>query len=90
MSLLRGLRSRLVREILPILFPDWSVEKDLTANFGQNFLFFPLTPVGLEGKRELESADITDLRDRHGSPFGLIRAGSMAAAHARLPVAWLR
>jgi hypothetical protein len=63
-------RSRLVREALVNLFPRWPVEEDLRHNFGPNFLFFPLTPVGLE-ERELEGADLSDLRRRTFAPFGL-------------------
>jgi hypothetical protein len=70
-------RSALVREALVSLFPGWPLESDLRDNFGRNFLFFPLTPVGLE-EGELEGPDVTNLRNRTFAPFGIAE-----------PVLWL-
>jgi hypothetical protein len=63
-------RSALVREALVSVFPGWPLENDLRDNFGRNFLFFPLTPVGLE-EGELEGPDVTNLRNRTFAPFGI-------------------
>jgi hypothetical protein len=63
-------RSRLVREALLPLFPGWPVEDNLRDNFGNKFLFFPLTPIGFEEK-ELATADSADLRDRTLAAFGV-------------------
>jgi len=63
-------RSRLAREALVTLFPGLPIEKDLRDTFGENFLFFPLTPVGL-ADGELEGPAVADLRRRAVEPFGI-------------------
>ncbi len=69
-------RSRLVSKALPRLFP-WNVEQMLRENFGRNFLFFPLVPVGLV-RSELERASDRDFSGRTPEPFGLVE-----------PILWL-
>ncbi|MDO4574873.1 MAG: hypothetical protein Q4D98_06625 [Planctomycetia bacterium] len=48
------------------IWPDWDVEKQVKDLFGGRYLFFPLTPVGLDGAGE------PDLRLRTIAPFGLV------------------
>lgn len=48
------------------IWPDWDMEKQVNDLFGGRYLFFPLTPVGLDGAGE------PDLRLRTIAPFGLI------------------
>ena len=59
-------RSRLVRRHRERIWPGWQIEQTLDATFGPRWLFFPLTPVGLEGRGE------TDLSLRTIAPFGLL------------------
>lgn len=50
------------------MFPGWDVERTLRANFGTRFMFFPLTPVGIEeGELGVESLD-----QRIRAPFGVL------------------
>jgi hypothetical protein len=70
-------RSRLVVEALGSLCPGWNLGRELTAQFGRRWLFFPLTPVGLE-ESELEGPQVTDLATRTFAPFGVVE-----------PVLWL-
>ncbi len=67
-------RSRLCEEQLHLIFPSWDVPRTLREKFGNRFLFFPLTPVGLE-ESEL---GVTDLARRTIVPFGVLE-----------PVLWL-
>lgn len=59
-------RSRLMSELRKTLWPEWDIERQVRELFGSRFLFFPLTPVGLEGSGE------TDLSLRTIAPFGLL------------------
>jgi hypothetical protein len=67
-------RSELVEDVLPVMFMGWDVIKTLRENFGRRYLFFPMTPVGIE-ESEL---GIEDLRQRNISPIGILE-----------PVLWL-
>ncbi len=67
-------RSQSIAEMLPRMFPGWDVIKTLHEGFGDRFLFFPMTPVGME-EGEL---GIEDLRQRTIVPFGILE-----------PVLWL-
>jgi hypothetical protein len=67
-------RSRLCEDVLPVMFPGWNIKKTLYENFGDRFLFFPMTPVGIE-ESEL---GIQDLRRRTFAPFGVLE-----------PILWL-
>jgi len=59
-------RSRLTSRLRDTIWPGWSVERQIHGLFGGRYLFFPLTPVGLDGRGE------TDLSLRTISPFGLL------------------
>jgi hypothetical protein len=59
-------RSRLTAELSATLWPGWQVERTLEDAFGGHWMFFPLTPVGLDGRGE------TDLSLRTIAPFGLV------------------
>lgn len=59
-------RSRLTGELREVIWPDWQVERQIDDLFGGRVAFFPLTPVGLDGRGE------TDLSLRTISPFGLL------------------
>ncbi len=59
-------RSRLTARLRDTIWPGWSIERQIHDLFGGRYLFFPLTPVGLDGRGE------TDLSLRTISPFGLI------------------
>ena len=59
-------RSRLMARLRDTIWPGWQIERQVRDLFGGRFLFFPLTPVGLDGVGE------TDLSLRTISPFGLL------------------
>jgi hypothetical protein len=59
-------RSRAIARLREIIWPGWQIEQQIDDLFGGRYLFFPLTPVGLEGRGE------TDLSLRTISPFGLL------------------
>jgi len=59
-------RSRLTARLRDTIWPGWQIERQIDDLFGGRYLFFPLTPVGLDGVGE------TDLSLRTISPFGLL------------------
>ncbi len=59
-------RSRRTAELRDTIWPGWQIERQIHDLFGGRYLFFPLTPVGLDGRGE------TDLSLRTISPFGLL------------------
>jgi hypothetical protein len=59
-------RSDLVARLSNTIWPGWRITREITDLFGGRFMFFPLTPIGLEGARE------TDLANRVISPLGLL------------------
>jgi hypothetical protein len=59
-------RSRLTARLSDTIWPGWQIERQIDDLFGGRYLFFPLTPVGLDGCGE------TDLSLRTISPFGLL------------------
>ena len=59
-------RSRLLGELRDAIWPGWEIERQIDDLFGGRYLFFPLTPVGLDGVGE------ADLSLRTISPFGLL------------------
>jgi hypothetical protein len=59
-------RSRLLGELRDTIWPGWEIERQIDDLFGGRYLFFPLTPVGLDGAGE------ADLSLRTISPFGLL------------------
>ena len=59
-------RSRLLSELRETIWPGWEIQRQMDDLFGGRYSFFPLTPVGLDGRGE------TDLSLRTISPFGLL------------------
>jgi hypothetical protein len=59
-------RSRLTARLREAIWPGWQNERQVHDLFGGRHMFFPLTPVGLDGRGE------TDLSLRTISPFGLL------------------
>ena len=59
-------RSRLTSHLRRVIWPDWQIERQIDDLFGGRYAFFPLTPVGLDGRGE------SDLSLRTISPFGLL------------------
>jgi hypothetical protein len=59
-------RSQLLSRLREIFWPGWEIERQVEELFGGRRLFFPLTPVGLDGRGE------TDLNLRTISPFGML------------------
>jgi len=59
-------RSRLTARLRDTIWPGWQIERQINDLFGGRYMFFPLTPVGLDGRGE------TDLSLRTISPFGLL------------------
>jgi hypothetical protein len=59
-------RSRLLGELRDTIWPGWEIQRQIDDLFGGGYLFFPLTPVGLDGAGE------ADLSLRTISPFGLL------------------
>jgi len=59
-------RSRLTARLRDTIWPGWQIERQIHDLFGGRYMFFPLTPVGLDGRGE------TDLSLRTISPFGLL------------------
>jgi hypothetical protein len=59
-------RSRLVSRLRDTVWPGWPIERTLHHLFGGRCMFFPLTPVGLNG------IGIEDLRERVIAPLGLL------------------
>jgi hypothetical protein len=59
-------RSRATARLRETIWPGWQIERQIDDLFGGRYLFFPLTPVGLDGRGE------SDLSLRTISPFGLL------------------
>jgi hypothetical protein len=59
-------RSELCRKSLRMLFPGWDLASALEKNFGDRYMFFPMTPVGLDQLGE------TNLRKRNFAPVGIL------------------
>lgn len=51
-------RSRLCEHILPNAFPGFDIRASLREHFGRRFLFFPLSPVGLDHLGEDELPEV--------------------------------
>src|SRR5262249_15060978 len=67
-------RSDLVRKVLDRLFPGWGITRALQTNFGNSFLFFPLTPVGLDDNETLLRLlpGVKSLEGRQMISFGVV------------------
>jgi hypothetical protein len=59
-------RSRLMARLRDTIWPGWQIERQIDDLFGGRFMFFPLTPVGLDGLGE------RDLSRRTIAPVGLL------------------
>jgi hypothetical protein len=59
-------RSKLMSRLRDTVWPGWQIERQIDDLFGGRFLFFPLTPVGLDGLGE------RDLTRRTIAPVGLL------------------
>lgn len=59
-------RSRLLAHLRDTVWPGWQIERQIDDLFGGRYLFFPLTPVGLDGSGE------RDLTRRTIAPVGLL------------------
>jgi hypothetical protein len=67
-------RSQLCSSMLPQMFPGWNIERALRENFGNRYMFFPMSAVGLEQ----EELGIEELSQRTIAPVGIIE-----------PILWL-
>jgi len=64
-------RSRLCTEYLRQMFDGWNIEQFMHTNFGERFMFFPLTPVNIN-ENELGQTDRNDeVEKRTALPFGV-------------------
>jgi hypothetical protein len=45
-------RSTLMRNLRDTIWPGWEIEKTIDDIFGGRYMFFPFTPVGLDGMGE--------------------------------------
>jgi hypothetical protein len=59
-------RSKLVADLHDTIWPGWQIERKIHDLFGGRYLFFPLTPVGIDGRGE------EDLSQRTIAPRGLL------------------
>jgi len=58
-------RSSLMRRLRDTIWPGWEIERQIDDLFGGRYMFFPFTPVGLDGLGE-------DLANRTISPVGIL------------------
>ncbi len=58
-------RSALMRRLRDTIWPGWEIERQIDDLFGGRYMFFPFTPVGLDGLGE-------DLGNRVISPVGIL------------------
>jgi hypothetical protein len=61
-------RSQLCARVLPLMFPGWNLEDTLRRHFGQRYMFFPMSSVGLES----DELGVEDLAKRTFVPFGVL------------------
>ena len=59
-------RSELMRDLRDTIWPGWEIERQIDDLFGGRFMFFPLTPVGLN------EPGVGDLSQRNISPVGIL------------------
>jgi hypothetical protein len=59
-------RSDLVKSILPYIFDDWDIEKEIKKLFGGRIMFFPMTPIGLGTPFE---NPLDSIEDRDIAPY---------------------
>lgn len=61
-----GQRSKLMQNLRDTIWPGWEIERQIDDLFGGRYMFFPLTPVGLD------EPGVTDLSNRNISPRGIL------------------
>lgn len=59
-------RSNLMRRLRNEIWPNWEIERQIDDLFGGRYMFFPLSPVGMN------EPGIEDLRQRTISPVGIL------------------
>ena len=72
-------RSQLVAGLRDTIWPNWEIERQIRGLFGERFMFFPMTPVGLDDTSQMtDPNDLMDLSKRTIKPYGIIE-----------PILWL-
>ncbi len=59
-------RSDAIARLTETIWPGWRIERQIRDLFGDRFLFFPMTPVGLD------QPGVNDLSQRTIEPYGII------------------
>ena len=59
-------RSNLMRRLRNDIWPNWEIERQIDDLFGGRYMFFPLSPVGMN------EPGVEDLRQRTISPVGIL------------------
>jgi hypothetical protein len=59
-------RSDHVAQLRDVIWPNWEIERQVRGLFGERFMFFPMTPVGLNELGE------KDLNKRTINPYGIL------------------
>lgn len=65
-------RSELVGELRDTIWTDWDIEDRFRQVFGDRFLFFPMSPVGLPPRGVTDPDIIDDLSQRMIEPYGIL------------------
>lgn len=65
-------RSELATTLRETIWPGWQIENEFRELFGDRFMFFPMTPVGLPPEGVTDRAILTDLSQRTPAPYGVI------------------
>ena len=66
-------RSQLVAGLRDTIWPNWEIERQIRDLFGERFMFFPMTPVGLDDVSQMtDPNDLFDLTKRTIKPYGII------------------
>jgi hypothetical protein len=59
-------RSELVARLRHLIWPDWEIETQIRGLFGDRFMFFPMTPIGMDQLGE------TDISQRDLRPYCIL------------------
>ncbi len=59
-------RSDLMRELRHVIWQQWNIEKQIREIFGDRFMYFPMTPIGLQ------ELGVENLADRTILPFHIV------------------
>ena len=59
-------RSELITRLCEMIWPGWKIVRQIRDLFGDRFMFFPMTPVGLD------QPGVDDLTQRNIEPYGII------------------